>query len=237
MTNFEKLDQLVKIAQHAVSDINYTPGEETDPEIFEQMLYDGFLDDLKGCKASKSTGETAQYQSIAQGLITIARDALIPSTLCEAERLFKDGIARAFSMIHARDTTAGVDIETFLTTVAAGDKEDPITGIASKLLTKLSASPQKNFAAVASHADTSHPLFGKTIVFTGTLQTQTRGEAESLAASFGAVASGSISKKTDYLVAGEKTGSKLDKAKALGVTVIDEAEWLRLSKKDSGPSV
>ena len=65
---------------------------------------------------------------------------------------------------------------------------------------------------------------GKTFVLTGTLPTLKRDEAGDRIKAAGGKVSGSVSKKTDYVVAGEEAGSKLDKAKALGVKVIDEAE-------------
>ena len=67
------------------------------------------------------------------------------------------------------------------------------------------------------------PLAGKTFVLTGTLPTLSRDEASALLEAAGAKVSGSVSKKTDYVVAGEEAGSKLEKARALGVPVIDEA--------------
>jgi DNA ligase (NAD+) len=67
------------------------------------------------------------------------------------------------------------------------------------------------------------PLAGKTFVLTGTLPTLSREKAKELLESAGAKVAGSVSKKTDYVVAGEEAGSKLDKARELGVTVLDEA--------------
>lgn len=84
------------------------------------------------------------------------------------------------------------------------------------------------FTPPASQED--NPFFGKTLVFTGTMPTLGRAEAKTMAQDVGAKISGSVSKKTDYVIAGAEAGSKLEKAQQLGVTVIDEAEFLRLLK-------
>ena len=86
------------------------------------------------------------------------------------------------------------------------------------------------FTAPASSED--NPFFGKTLVFTGTMPTLGRAEAKTMAQDAGAKVSGSVSKKTDYVIAGAEAGSKLEKAQALGVTVLDEAEFLKMLKDE-----
>ena len=78
---------------------------------------------------------------------------------------------------------------------------------------------------------TSDILAGKTIVITGTLPTLSRNEAKELVEANGGKAAGSVSKKTDYVLAGEAAGSKLTKAQELGIPVIDEAEFLQMIVK------
>ncbi len=84
-------------------------------------------------------------------------------------------------------------------------------------------SPQSEQAA-----NTGSPIAGKTIVVTGTLPSLGRREAEALIEQNGAKAAGSVSKKTDYVLYGESAGSKLDKARELGVPLLTEAEFLSL---------
>jgi DNA ligase (NAD+) len=71
-----------------------------------------------------------------------------------------------------------------------------------------------------------------TFVLTGTLPNMSREDAENLIESAGGKVSGSVSKKTSYVVAGEDPGSKLDKAKTLGVKVIGEADLRKLAERD-----
>jgi DNA ligase (NAD+) len=88
----------------------------------------------------------------------------------------------------------------------------------TKQVTILDAEKPKSNSAVA----------GKTVVFTGALEKMTRDEAKAMAERLGAKAAGSVSKKTDYLIAGPGAGSKLAEAKKHGVKVLTEDEWLKL---------
>ena len=72
---------------------------------------------------------------------------------------------------------------------------------------------------------------GKTFVLTGTLPTLKRNEAKAIIEKFGGKASGSVSKNTDYVLAGEAAGSKLTKAEDLGIQIIDEAEFLKMTEE------
>jgi DNA ligase (NAD+) len=83
----------------------------------------------------------------------------------------------------------------------------------------------------AQSADAASPLYGKTIVFTGTMPNLDRASAQAMAQEAGAKVSGSVSKRTDYVVAGAEAGSKLKKAEELGVAVLDESEFLSLLRQ------
>lgn len=90
------------------------------------------------------------------------------------------------------------------------------------LLREVSPQPLEAIGAVDS------PVAGKTVVFTGSLERMTRDEAKAMAERLGAKVAGSVSKKTDIVVAGPGAGSKLDKAREFGVEIMDEEGWLAL---------
>ena len=98
-------------------------------------------------------------------------------------------------------------------------------------LAKLDALREELLATMPAEAAEDGVLSGKTVVLTGTLPTLTRDEAKAMLEAAGAKVSGSVSKKTDYVVAGEEAGSKLAKAEELGVKVLDEAGMLALLQK------
>jgi DNA ligase (NAD+) len=111
--------------------------------------------------------------------------------------------------------------DTVIASIAAYFNESHNRGIVERLteqVTILDAEKPKSNSKVA----------GKIVVFTGSLERMTRDEAKATAERLGAKASGSVSKKTDYVVAGPGAGSKLAEAKKHGVTVLTEDEWLKL---------
>ena len=126
----------------------------------------------------------------------------------------------------------------------AGEAWDELTGIdglgetAATALVRFFEEPENRRVVeeLLSHVDvrpveraaSDTPVAGKTVVFTGTLERMTRDEAKAMAERMGAKVSGSLSGKTDLLVAGAKAGSKLKKAEALGVAVVDEAGWMEM---------
>jgi DNA ligase (NAD+) len=111
--------------------------------------------------------------------------------------------------------------ETVIESLAAYFGEDHNRGIVERLTGQVRILDAERPAA---HS----PVAGKTIVFTGSLEKMTRDEAKAMAERLGAKTAGSVSKKTDYVVAGPGAGSKLGKAKEFGVNVITEDEWFAL---------
>jgi DNA ligase (NAD+) len=139
----------------------------------------------------------------------------------------KDFIAEMMLAGKDRDSAAFVRLtridgigEVVANAVAEFFAEDHNVEVVNELLKHVKVEPLERVAAAS-------PVSGKTVVFTGTLEQMTRDEAKTMAERLGAKVSGSVSKKTDLLVAGPGAGSKLKEAQKHGVEVIDEAEWLR----------
>ncbi|MAL88094.1 MAG: hypothetical protein CL683_04250 [Brevundimonas sp.] len=128
-----------------------------------------------------------------------------------------DSIGEAYRSVIALD---GIRLAS-LTTLAAFYQSPKTYPLVSRLLAQISVRD-----AERPQSDTA--ISGKTVVFSGSLERFTRDEAKARASSLGTKVSGSVSKKTDYLVAGPGAGSKLAEAQKHGVTVLTEDEWLAL---------
>jgi DNA ligase (NAD+) len=111
--------------------------------------------------------------------------------------------------------------DTVIKAVAAYFGESHNRGIVERLTTQVTILD-------AARPKSSSPIAGKTVVFTGSLEKMTRDEAKATAERLGAKVSGSVSKKTDYVVAGPGAGSKLKEAQKHEVQVLTEDEWLQL---------
>ena len=110
--------------------------------------------------------------------------------------------------------------ETVIDSIAKYFGEKHNRGIVDKLT--------KHVTILDAERPKDSPVAGKTVVFTGSLEKMTRDEAKATAERLGAKVAGSVSKKTDYVVAGPGAGSKLEKAREAGVMVLTEDEWFRL---------
>ena len=146
----------------------------------------------------------------------------------------------------ARTYLSWADLDTAIRALATGDEETraallSIDGVGDVLVDALAAffgeaHNLESLDALLAHVtieDAQPPaqegqLAGKTLVITGTLEQMSRSEAKARAEAAGAKVSGSVSAKTDYLLAGEKAGSKLKKAQELGVVILTEDDWIKL---------
>ena len=104
---------------------------------------------------------------------------------------------------------------------------DPETGALIERLLSVGVSPKQ-----AAQGPSEGPLTGKTVVATGTLVHFTRSQIEDAIRALGGTAAGSVSKKTSFVVAGENAGSKLDKARQLGIPVLSEEEFIQLTERN-----
>jgi DNA ligase (NAD+) len=166
----------------------------------------------------RHVGETTA-RDLARALTTF--DAFRAAAVAAAEG-GKDSDA-----YHDLDNIEGIG-ETVVDALVAFFGEPHNTKALDDLLAHVTVEPMARAAAAAS------PVTNKIVVFTGSLERMTRSEAKALAERLGAKVAGSVSKKTDYVVAGSDAGSKLAKAREAGVTVLTEDEWLKLTGR-TGP--
>ena len=138
------------------------------------------------------------------------RDAIL--SMCEGHEASKEELASI-------DGVGNTMVESLLTFFAEPHNLDIINGLINVGVAPVSL----------PEAENNTPISGKIVVFTGTLTRMTRAEAKARAEVMGAKVSGSVSEKTDILVAGESAGSKLKKAEELGIEILTEDEWLEIA--------
>lgn len=209
------------------------------PAVLEQLLESGMVNDIVDIYALKSD-EISQLDRIGDKSASNIIGAIESSKKNDLSRLIF-----AFGIRHIGSKAAKLISEHFkdMGCVFEASREDfaEIDGIGEILAasaydffaldeTKKMVERLKAFGVNMQSLKTvvDLTLSGKTFVLTGTLPTYTRSQAASVIESFGGRVASSVSKKTDYLLAGEEAGSKLDKAVALGVTVIDENEFKKM---------
>ncbi len=192
----------------------------------------------------------SQWQGMGEKKIANLQQAIEQSKSCSLPHfIFALGIR------HVGQATARALAETFGTwqAVSEADEEallrinDVGTEVASSVRTffteqhnmdvlqRLHASGVQPETMVIKKHDAGHPLVGKTVVLTGSFMSLKRSDAQHKLRDLGAKVSGSVSKKTDYVVAGEQAGSKLEKAKQLDVSIVDEQQlltWLQSAESD-----
>jgi DNA ligase (NAD+) len=220
-----------------------------DPEAFHGVLKRHFAAisarnaekrDKKG-PAKKSTEERTEYALGNKLLAAIEARREVPL----------DRFILSLSIPHVGETTAKLlarnfqSVRVFLDSMAsehAVEDLDAIEGVGDVMARAIKAFfdeqhtreaiahllAQIKVTDVAAHRASDSPVGGKTVVFTGTLEKMSRNEAKARAESLGAKVAGSVSKKTDLVVAGPGAGSKLKDAQDLGVKIISEDEWLEL---------
>jgi DNA ligase (NAD+) len=146
------------------------------------------------------------------------------ATVVDGATLAANGLERAALSVAG---IPGEVIEALGAWLAEPGKRGLLAALAMRRAELLDALPQR----AAGETVAAPRLEGKTFVLTGTLPTLKRDEAKALIEAAGGKVTGSVSKKTDYVVAGEEAGSKLDKAQELGVPVLDESQLLQLLNK------
>ena len=159
----------------------------------------------------RHVGETTA-RLLAQRYKTLEgfRDAIL--SMCEGHEASKEELASI-------DGVGNTMVESLLTFFAEPHNLDIINGLINVGVAPVSL----------PEAESNTPISGKIVVFTGTLTRMTRAEAKARAEMMGAKVSGSVSEKTDILVAGESAGSKLKKAEELGIEILTEDEWLEIA--------
>ncbi len=216
------------------------------PEIGEQTAFDlaEFFHDLQTLASSELLVETARLGDLRrmfeenkvgkdEEALSEAEKALRKEQQAEAKKLGNPFGIRLIEAGFARPCGQAWQAKTLIGPSAAKAISDWVASAhgrrALKRMGELGISPQGGATQTATRtAKEISVLAGKTIVMTGTLPTLARAEAAALIRDAGGSVTGSVTKETDYLLAGESAGSKLEKARALGVPILSEEDFLEM---------
>ena len=220
--------------RHTTDDLrNYRrlPATKTKPERWtDEVTNQKALDNVY---ASIEASRTRPLARVIFGLgirhVGAITGRLLARRYPSAERFAALGQALAAGDEEARAALIDIDGlgETVADALTAFFREPHNTDALARLLVQLDPAPPEEQA-------TDTPVAGKTIVFTGKLERMSRDEAKAIAERMGAKVAGSVSKKTDIVVAGPGAGSKLKKAEELGLQVLTEDEWAEVAGRAAG---
>ena len=178
---------------------------KTGDDLFGPPTFAALVAGIKGVRSNAAAALTNAFATV---------DAYLPVARRAAAQMPGDAYREFAALNGIGEVAADALIDFFA--------EAHNTAAVDDLLRQLTITPYARQAVTAS------AVTGKTVVFTGTLTKLSRNEAKAQAERLGAKVSGSVSKKTDYVIAGEEAGSKLDKAQELGVAVLTEDDWIAL---------
>lgn len=216
-------------------------GESTVDQLLEQGLVQNFDDFF-----TLAVGDVEPLEGFAE----VSAKKLIESITRTAKHVVLSRLITGLSIPHVGEETAILLAQHYKTldTIAGASAEEleEIDGVGpivarsiyswfaeadnKKLLERLQKHIRIENPAFQKKSTAQLPLSGKTFVLTGTMESLSRDEAKEKLRALGASVSSSVSKKTSYVVAGEEAGSKLEKARVLGVEVLSEAQFLKLIK-------
>ncbi|HWA19022.1 MAG TPA: NAD-dependent DNA ligase LigA [Devosia sp.] len=189
----------------------------------EERTYEG-LDKLFGNIDARRAPELDRF-IFALGIRHIGETtaAVLAKTFSTVEEFIRVGKETAAdrSAFPSVDGIGGTVIEALADFFGNSRNDDALDALLAHV------TPKPYIVTVSANSEVA----GKTVVFTGSLEKMTRGEAKAMAERLGAKVAGSVSKNTDIVVAGPGAGSKLKTAQELGLTVLDEDQWLELAKR------
>ncbi len=185
---------------------------------FNRFIYALGIRQVGEATAKRLAATYGDLSSLKSAMLTAAKDPRFRGKDEHSELLSQAGGSSEYDdLINIEDIGPAVAAD-LIAFFAEKHNLDVLGALESHLNIQPYEMPQTSNSVVA----------GKTVVFTGALTKMTRQEAKAKAESLGAKVSGSVSKKTDYVIAGEDAGSKLKKAESLEVTILSEDDWLSL---------